>query len=58
MEEFDTDSRPRELRCAQSICQTMTVWPISTVLPARSDSDVMFCLQSYLGLIIYIALVY
>ena len=58
MEEFDTDSSPRELRCAQSICKTMTLWPISTVLPARSDSDVMFCLQSYPGLIIDISLVY
>ena len=25
---------------------------VSTVLPAKSDSDVMFCLQSYQGLII------
>ena len=29
-----------------------------TVLPAKSNSDVMFCLQSYLGLIIDISLVY
>ena len=28
-----------------------------TVLPAKSDSDVMFCLQSYQGLIINISLV-
>ena len=26
-------------------------WP-ATLLPAKNDSDVMFCLQSYLGLII------
>ena len=29
-----------------------------TVLPAKSDSDVMFCLQSYQGLIIDRSLVY
>ena len=31
---------------------------ICTVLPAKSDSDVMFCLHSYQGLIIDISLVY
>ena len=31
---------------------------ICTVLPAKSDSDVMFCLQSYQGLRIDISLVY
>ena len=31
---------------------------IHTVLPAKSDSDVMFCLQYYQGLIIYRSLVY
>ena len=31
---------------------------ISTVVPAKSDSDVMFCLQSYQGLIIDRSLVY
>ena len=30
----------------------------TTVLPAKSDSYVMFCLQSYLGHIIDISLVY
>ena len=30
----------------------------STVLPAKSDSDVMLCLQSYQGLIINRSLVY
>ena len=30
----------------------------ATVLPAKSDSDVMFCLQSYQGLIIDKSLVY
>ena len=30
----------------------------STVLPAKSDSDFLFCLQSYQGLIIDRALVY
>ena len=29
-----------------------------TVLPAKSDSDFVFCLQSYQGLIIDISLVY
>ena len=29
-----------------------------TVLPAKSDSDVMFCFQSYQGLIIDESLVY
>ena len=32
--------------------------PEPTVLPAKSDSDVMFCLQSYQGLIINRSLVY
>ena len=31
---------------------------ITTVLPAKSDGDVMFCLQSYQGLIIGRSLVY
>ena len=31
---------------------------VSTVLPAKSDSDVMFCLKSYQGLIIDRSLVY
>ena len=31
---------------------------MSTILPAKSDSDVMFCLQSYQGLIIDRSLVY
>ena len=31
---------------------------ISTILPAMSDSDVMFCLQSYQGLRIDKSLVY
>ena len=31
---------------------------ISTVLPAKSDSDAMFCLYSYQGLIIDRSLVY
>ena len=30
----------------------------ATVLPAKNDSDFMFCLQSYQGLIIDIPLVY
>ena len=32
--------------------------PIGTVLPAKSDSDVMFCSQSYQGLIMDRSLVY
>ena len=31
---------------------------ISTILPAKSDSDVMFCLQSYQELVIDKSLVY
>ena len=31
---------------------------VSTVLPAKSDTDVVFCLQSYQGLIIDLSLVY
>ena len=31
---------------------------VGTVLPAKSDSDVMFCLQSYQGLTIDRSLVY
>ena len=40
------------LRCNQ--CQYICV----TVLPAKSDNDAMFCLQSYKGLIVDISLVY
>ena len=36
----------------------MTVMISSTVLPAKSDIDFMFCLQSYQGVIIDISLVY
>ena len=38
--------------------QNMNLCKIVTVLPAKSDSDVMFCLQSYQGLIIDRSLVY
>ena len=31
---------------------------VATVLPAKSDSDVMFCLQCYQGVIIDRSLVY
>ena len=31
---------------------------VGTILPAKSDSDIMFCLQSYHGLIIDRPLVY
>ena len=31
---------------------------VATVLPAKSESDIMFCSQSYPGLIIYRSLVY
>ena len=31
---------------------------LATVVPAKSDSDVMFCLQSYQGLLIDKSLVY
>ena len=32
--------------------------PLYTVLPVKSDSDVMFCLQNYQGFIIDRSLVY
>ena len=35
-----------------------SVQTMHTVLPAKSDSDVMFCLQSYQGLMIDKSLVY
>ena len=37
-------------------CYILITW--STVLPAKSDSDVIFCLQSYQGLIIDRSLLY
>ena len=47
--------------CYSSACRSPPA-PMSvmsrTVLPAKSDSDVMFCLQSYYGFIIDISLVY
>ena len=43
---------PPETRGEISPCDT------PTVLPAKSESDVMFCLQSYQGLIIDRSLVY
>ena len=44
------------LKCIDSILQGPHV--VTTVLPAKSDSDVMFCLQSYQGRIIDTSLVY
>ena len=35
-----------------------SVYIAGTVVPAKSDSDVMFCLQSYQGLIIDRSLLY
>ena len=37
---------------------TMNLNLVGTVLPAKSDSDVVFCLQSFKGLIIDRLLVY
>ena len=48
----------------QIICQFphqlahMFFFVVVTVLPAKSDSDIMFCLQSYQGFIIARSLVY
>ena len=41
---------------AAFIC-ILEFWHHFTILPAKSDSDVMFCLQSYQGLIIHNSLV-
>ena len=43
----------RNKKCLCSVSNLDT-----TVLPAKSNSDVMFCLQSYQGLRIDISLVY
>ena len=40
------------------ISEQVILSSLLTVLPAKSDSDVMFCLQSYQGLIIDRSLVY
>ena len=41
-----------EIRCnIVSLKKTLSIY-IATVLPAKSDSEIMFCLQSYQGLII------
>ena len=37
---------------------TLTGEGITTVLPAKSDSNIMFCLQNYQGLIVYRSTVY
>ena len=42
----------------QFVKMLITLEPQGIVLPAKSDSYVMFCLQSYLGLRIDISLVY
>ena len=41
-----------EVEIVENLCK------IATVLPAKSDSDIMFCLQSYQGLRINRSLVY
>ena len=62
-------SEIQQWRLADSIHRKQLLWPLlklinrstltnSTVLPAKSDSDVMFCLQSYQGLIIDKSFVY
>ena len=51
---FNKDNRGRLNRWAFDDLQSMT----ATVLPAKSDSDVMFCLQSNEGFIIDRSLVY
>ena len=40
------------MKSADSLCKQLFV----TVLPAKSDRDIMFCLQSYQGLTIDISL--
>ena len=37
---------------------SLDIHNVSTVLPAKSDSDIMVCLQTYKGLIINRSLVY
>ena len=37
-------------RSTRMMLQLFVIKMVSTVLPAKSDSDVMFCLQSYQGL--------
>ena len=44
--------------CAYSEDSNNLASDLVTVLPAKSDSDVMLCLQSYQGLRIDISLVY
>ena len=40
-------------RCQFPLQLAQIFFVVVTVLPAKSDSDVMFCLQSYRGFIIY-----
>ena len=45
-------------RSTRMMRQLFVIKMVSTVLPAKSDSDDMFCLQSYQGLLIDRSLVY
>ena len=40
------------------LCSIVDQWHVFTVLPVKSDSDIIFCLQNYRGLIIERSLVY
>ena len=57
---FGSDQKNLEIYTnwiAMSVSLTSSL-QLFTVLPAKSDSDVILCLQSYQGLIIDISLVY
>ena len=47
-----------QLSCITSSNVVIVYNQLFTVLPAKSDSDDMFCLQSYQGLVIDKSLVY
>ena len=63
---IDTSHSNPYRKVGQSMCQMCTnrcdqiilIVEESTILPARSDSDFMFCLHSYQGLIIDRSLVF
>ena len=52
-----TNPKDTSRHLQESILQHAEVYK-GTILPVKSDSDVMFCLQSYLGLRIDGSLVY
>ena len=54
----DSDQTAYKQSDLELLCLFRPFWQVTTVVPTKSDSDIMFCLQSYQGLIIDRSIVY